>query len=243
MKKYFSIIYWIAATIILSAILVSILKTYSASLLLSIMILPGALFAKYFMKDISFKNRKSGIINSLYLALATLFIVYLGIFFSYWFLLKLEPRDCPDIISNPIFIWLLLISFIGLEKFIVYKLFTTEYKEKYIEFISERKKISIEIDSIKYIESKDDEVWIRTISDISYRTRMKISQWEEVLDNRFLRVHRSFIINKNLICQYNSSLIVIGDKSFEISRKYKEKVLDELSMTQSAIPNSNVHNI
>jgi len=122
-------------------------------------------------------------------------------------------------------------------------LYTTEYKEKYIEFISDRKKISIEIDSIKYIESKDDEVWIRTISGISYRTRMKISQWEEVLDNRFLRVHRSFIINKNLICQFNSSLIVIGDKSFEISRKYKEKVLDELSMTQSAIPNSNVHNI
>ena len=243
MKKYFSIIYWITATIILSAILVSILKTYSASLLLSIMILPGALFAKYFMKDISFKNRKSGIIHSLYLALATLFIVYLGIFSSYWFLLKLEPLDCPDIILNPIFIWLLLISFIGLEKFIAYKLFTTEYKEKYIEFISDRKKISIEIDSIKYIESKDDEVWIRTISGISYRTRMKISQWEEVLDNRFLRVHRSFIVNKNLICLYNSSLIVIGDKSIEISRKYKEKVLDELSMAQSAIPNSNIHNI
>lgn len=215
MKKYFSIIYWFVATLVLSAILISILKFYSASLLLSIMILPGALFAKYFMKDISFKNRTSGIIHSLYLALATLFIVYLGIFSSYWYLLKLGPDECPDIMLNPIFIWLLLISFIGLEKF--------------IEFISDRKKISIEIDSIKYVESKDDEVWIRTTIGTSYRTKMKISQWEEVLDNRFLRVHRSFIINKNLISQHNSSFIFIGDKSLEISRKYKEKVLDELS--------------
>lgn len=229
MKKYFSIIYWFVATLVLSAILISILKFYSASLLLSIMILPGALFAKYFMKDISFKNRTSGIIHSLYLALATLFIVYLGIFSSYWYLLKLGPDECPDIMLNPIFIWLLLISFIGLEKFIAYKLFTTEYKEKFIEFISDRKKISIEIDSIKYVESKDDEVWIRTTIGTSYRTKMKISQWEEVLDNRFLRVHRSFIINKNLISQHNSSFIFIGDKSLEISRKYKEKVLDELS--------------
>jgi len=229
MKKYFSLVYWSLVTLVMSGILVSILNSFSYALLLSVMFLPGALFAKYFLKDLSFKDRLKGVLNSLYLALSTLFIEYLGIFLAYWYLEKSGPRDCPDIIINPIFIWVLLISFISLEKIIAMKLFTSEYEEKFIEFISERKRISIEIDSITYVESKDDEVWIRTTTGTSYRTKMKISQWEDVLDHRFIRVHRSFLLNRKHITGYNSSIVNIGEKSIEISRKYRDMVKEKLS--------------
>ena len=75
---------------------------------------------------------------------------------------------------------------------------------------------------ILYVESNDDEVWIRTVSGESYRTKTRISQWEGLLDRRFLRVHRSYIVNTERIDAYRPTRIRIGETEIEISRKYKE---------------------
>jgi DNA-binding LytR/AlgR family response regulator len=72
------------------------------------------------------------------------------------------------------------------------------------------------------VESCDAEVWIRTDSQTDYRTKMKISQWESVLDERFIRVHRSFLINVNHITHSTANQVTVGPYTIEVSRKYKD---------------------
>ena len=77
---------------------------------------------------------------------------------------------------------------------------------------------------ILYVESNDDEVWIDTANGGAYRTKSRISQWEALLDRRFLRIHRSYIVNTERIEEVRPTRIRIGDRQIEISRKYKEEV-------------------
>jgi DNA-binding LytR/AlgR family response regulator len=64
-------------------------------------------------------------------------------------------------------------------------------------------------------------VWTNT--SVSLDSIYVISQWEETLDNRFIRVHRSFIVNEHHIEQANATGLVVGGKLIEVSRKYKTK--------------------
>ena len=191
MKKYFSLVYWFGVVLVMSLVFTSIVNGYSKALLLAIMFLPGALLAKYLMKDLSFENNRKGILHSLCLAVSTLLTEYLCIIFTSWYLLKLYPGTLPGLIFNPILIWLLLAVFVILEHLLQHYLVKTVQPDEYITFTSDRKKVTLKIDSILLVESCDAEVWIRTDSQTDYRTKMKISQWESVLDDRFIRVHRS----------------------------------------------------
>ena len=52
---------------------------------------------------------------------------------------------------------------------------------------------------------------------------MKISRWEEILDKRFVRIHRSYIVNKKYINNITSTHIIMDNNiQIEISRKYKK---------------------
>ena len=51
-----------------------------------------------------------------------------------------------------------------------------------------------------------------------------VSWWEALLDRRFLRIHRSYIVNTECIEEYRPTRVRIGSIEIEISRKYKEEV-------------------
>lgn len=222
MKRYFSIVYWLGVVLMMSLVFASVVDGYAQALLLAIMFLPGALLAKFFMKDLSFEKRMKGILHSCCLALATLLTEYLGIIFTSWYLFKLTPGTLPDLIFNPILIWILLAAFVALERIIEHYLIKTVPPEEYIMFISDRKKISIRVDSILLVESRDSEVLLHTSDSSTYRTKMKISQWESVLDDRFLRVHRSYLVNKNHISHATVNEVTVGNRTIEVSRKYRD---------------------
>jgi len=222
----FKIIFWIVAVLILSGVLSSLTQYFYSSLLLAIALLPGVIAAKYLLKGISFKNRRSGILHSIYLAIITLLIEYISILFVHLYLFNLGLTSESEILFNPFFLWLIMICLLSLEKLIEIKYLPAEKVEesRVIEFTSERKKISIPVDSIIFIESRDYEVWVRCTDGVSYRTKMNISHWEEVLDSRFIRVHRSYLVNKNHITRADSSYVYASGKAIEISRKYKERI-------------------
>ena len=71
-----------------------------------------------------------------------------------------------------------------------------------IRFVSERRKVALDPGEIRYVESYDSEVRIHTVSGEIYRTKTRISQWEAQLDGRFLRIHRSYIVNTERIDRY-----------------------------------------
>ena len=226
MRRFFPIIFWSIVLLALSGVLISTVENYISSLLLSFTILPGVIAAKYFWRDISFKNRWQGIYHLILLALLTLLIEYMAIlcvdilFFSYGL------NENSAIVFNPFFIWMIVVSFLSLEKVVEYKFKSISGEEfpEFITFITERRKITVPTDSIEYIESNDDEVWVRAVGNVSYRTKMNITHWQMVLDSRFIRIHRSYLVNRSRIDKITPNKLWIGSTELEISRKHKDNI-------------------
>jgi len=227
MKRYFEIIYWLAATGLISLLFMSLAENFAMSLFLAVMMLPGALFAKFLGGSISFKNRFKGMMDTIYFLSFILVMEYLLIFLVYAYFLSLNynlPKPSA-ILFNPLFIWLLLFAFLGLERLLAAKLSVDEARSRFIEFTSERKKIRIEVDAISYIESCDDVVFVVVSGGRQYSTRMNITQWSNVLDDRFVRVHRAFIVNRSCIVGMTAGRLKL-DSGVEIyvSKRYREVV-------------------
>ena len=84
--------------------------------------------------------------------------------------------------------------------------------------------IKVSLDEILYIESLKDYIKVIT-STKTIITKQSISSLEETLPkDKFLRIHRSFIISLNKIESFNSEMVEIAKKEFPISRMYKHEV-------------------
>jgi len=91
---------------------------------------------------------------------------------------------------------------------------------------SEYKLIQILIDDILYIEGLKDYVKIVT-TDTTVMTLMNIKTLERALPtDRFMRVHRSFIVNKRHITVIERNRIVFGKTYIPVSETYKQAFSD-----------------
>jgi len=90
---------------------------------------------------------------------------------------------------------------------------------------SEYKLIRIELDDIKYIESQHEYIKIHLISSNAVMTQISLKSIEEQLpSDRFMRVHRSFIVNLARVSVIERNRIVFDGKIYiPISEQYKEK--------------------
>lgn len=215
----------------MSLIFISGTKQYPTALLLSITTIPVVIITKILWQGISFRERKKGVIETIYLALIALLSEYLILILINFYLFNLGLDKGAEILFNPLFIWFIIISLITAEQLLLSWLLKKDKPNlpEFIKFISERKRITIETASILYVESCNNEVWVRMSGGISHRTKMMISQWENVLDERFIRIHRSFIVNKQKITGSDTRYVYIGEERIEISRKYKDKFTDAIT--------------
>jgi len=90
---------------------------------------------------------------------------------------------------------------------------------------SEYKLIRIELDDIKYIESQHEYIKIHLINSKPVLTQLSLKSIEEQLpSDRFMRVHRSFIVNLKKVSVIERNRIVFDGKVYiPISDQYKEK--------------------
>ncbi len=226
MKRWFTPVYWSAAVPLVALVLWSAMGSPDRAFFLAVMLLPGVLFFKYFAGDISFKDRRQGILHTVYFVAAVMLIEYLGIFFVYFNVEYPYTDTPPGIVMNPLFIWLLLGALLSIEWLLKSRLMAGREPErqKFITFISDRRRLTLELDTILYIESRDDVVTIATADGARHPTRMKISQWETSLDDRFVRIHRSFIVSRLHITRTDAHAVWLGNVQIEVSRKYREKL-------------------
>ncbi|WP_396600802.1 LytR/AlgR family response regulator transcription factor [Algibacter sp. R77976] len=88
-----------------------------------------------------------------------------------------------------------------------------------------RRMIKIDFDSIIYIESYSDYIKIHLAKE-TIVTRETISAIEAKLpNNKFLRIHRSYIIALKHISSFTNEEILINNTALTISRSYKKDVL------------------
>jgi len=107
-----------------------------------------------------------------------------------------------------------------------------EKKEPESVFIkADRKLIQVELDKILYIEGLKDYVKIFVEGEAHpLLSLMTMKSMEELLpENRFIRVHRSFIVQPEKIKIIERNRIVFGKEYIPISDNYKDKFMEFLS--------------
>ena len=92
---------------------------------------------------------------------------------------------------------------------------------------SDKKNIRVNFQDILYIESIKDYIRIHLDSK-TIISKDTISRYEDLLPLEFLRIHRSYIINKNRITAFTQHDVEIGKKEIPIGVSYKKKVIEKL---------------
>ncbi|WP_299702616.1 LytTR family DNA-binding domain-containing protein [uncultured Pontibacter sp.] len=103
-----------------------------------------------------------------------------------------------------------------------------DYKEAFIYLKADKKMVKVMLSDILYIESLKDYIRVKTDTKeiISYQ---KISFLEEKLPtDKFLRIHRSFIISLDKVQAFSATAVDIGKTEIPIGRLYKNEVLQVL---------------
>ncbi len=229
MKHFLPVAWWLAATVVIALVLVSLGYRFGEALQLGVPFLPGMLAARYFVPQLSFAERRKGIFDAVYLTLAILCIEYLSLILTGRYILDIYPSEMPDILLNPVFLLLVPAAFVTPEIMLENYIAARHPYDKTIRFVSDRRRITLDPAEILYVESNDSEVWIHTAGGLAYRTKTRISQWETQLDSRFLRIHRSFIVNTARIDRCCPAHVEIGGMTIEISRKYREAARRQLT--------------
>lgn len=101
-------------------------------------------------------------------------------------------------------------------------------KKEVIQIRANRKLQNIELEKLILIESLGDYVQVHTEEEV-HITKQKISSLEHSLPERFMRIHRSFIVNSDKVDAFNKEGVQIAGKEWTFGRKYKEQALAYLN--------------
>ena len=104
---------------------------------------------------------------------------------------------------------------------------TIDVRGDFIFIKKNRKHVKVFFDSILYVESLKDYIKIH-LDDNHHMIKHSITSFEELLDNRFIRTHRSYIVNKDKITAYTNHDIEIGNVEIPIGESYKTSLKDGL---------------
>lgn len=90
--------------------------------------------------------------------------------------------------------------------------------------------VKLHFDDILYIKSAHVYVEIVLKNQKKHLIRASLNEFLNKLNDRFVQVHRSYIINLDHITQIKSSILLIDNENIPISKKYKEFVLKKLNL-------------
>ena len=243
----YHIAYWII--VILTVTLVfglswgnNIAAFYFISMLLPIVLGTSYFFnyflvPKYFLK----KRYRAFALYTFYSLVVSLYLETIVLMFSFIYLCnfsfdKMSPHS-TDIILLAVILYLLV--FIGAfllmilqireKQELIKKLVDENEKMKtgFLEIISNRKTVKIPYNEIIYIESLSDYVIVNTLKE-QYSSKEKISSIASRLPEIFLRIHRSFVINTEMVRSVTYNEVELGDVTLNIGRSYKKEAMEVL---------------
>jgi len=90
------------------------------------------------------------------------------------------------------------------------------------------KNIILKVDEVKFLKADNIYVEVHT-NDKKILSRQSLSTFLKSLpSDQFIRIHRSYAVNKNLLTSVSRSSVQIGDEIFPISRSYRDEVFQAL---------------
>ena len=238
MRTVLRIAYWPFAVAMLAVILVSLDYSWAQAILIGLIFCPCALALEFLMP----KARKP--MEKVYLSLAvltTVILLIVTLHFCVWTNLTPEgfmqrAKNVAPMLINPAFLGLILTA-LAIGDYFWAQWLSKRFKAgaRSITFFSERRSVTLPLADIAYIESNDTEVRIVTLSGEAYRNRTGIGQWENLLGEDFLRIHRSYLVNAALARSSSPDTVMLGDTELPVSRKYKgivQNILAEQARTE-----------
>ena len=222
--------YWIVAVLLIAVAMMSFGYDFDRALFLATSLLPGMFCAKLFLPEALRAPRRRGVVVG---ALCCgILVVEWGALLAAsrctqqsWF----EDPVFPALFSNPAFLLILLAAVVGPEYALARYVASHMPQPDRISFVSERRKVTLLLADILCIESNDSEVTLHAVDGTRYRTRTRISQWERLLDERFVRIHRAWLVNAGHVTDVAAGTVTVGDRTLEVSRKYREAVAARLA--------------
>ncbi len=99
----------------------------------------------------------------------------------------------------------------------------------YFTVRSNRQTANIKFEELLYLESLADYIELHLVDGSIISSKEKISHMEKSLPEGFLRIHRSFIVNRSKISSFSREFVMMGEKELPISRSYKKDVITKLN--------------
>jgi len=90
----------------------------------------------------------------------------------------------------------------------------------------DKKKHRVKLSDIQFIEAQGNYCKVATRTN-NLLTLRGISDFQSALPEQFLRVHNSFIVNKDCVTAIEGNLLFINEETIPVSRTYK-KILGKL---------------
>ena len=235
MKRLLIISYWVVSILLVAILLSSLGYRFVEAVFIGTMFLPGALAAKYFFPKVEYKNRRAGIKNTVYIVLGILVAEMLLFLLAHYYVTMYrknisEWTVLPEILTNPIFIAMILTMLATgcyfFESWLNRKRPTPPAP---VTFTSFRKPVTLRREEILYVESNDNATTVVATDGRRFKNITPISQWEASLKPQFIRIHRSYLVNKDAVTGVDVDLLNVGDIQLPISRKYKDRVAELFS--------------
>lgn len=214
--------YWILAVIIIAMILLSLGYPFALGLLMGSLFLPGTFIVKFLLPKALKEEGGKRIMSSVFLFLGVAVLEFLLIVSVHIWISDHPYPSIAGVLVNPMFVAVVITLLCLGDWFLSKYLSSILPEDKTITFISDRHKVSILPAEIMYVESNDREVSVYAFDGRVYRNKTGISQWENILGDDFIRVHRSFVVRKEVIRDVTPDAVTLIDgTSIPVSRKYR----------------------
>lgn len=221
--------YWMLAVMMIAIILLSLGYPFALGVLMGSLFLPGTFMVKLLLPKILKEEGRKKIVNAVFLFTAVAVLEFLIIVSVHIWISDHPYPSIAGVLVNPMFI-AVVITLLCLGDWYLSKYLSSILPEdQTITFTSDRHKVSIQPSDIIYVESNDREVSVIATGGRTYRNKTGISQWETILGDDFIRIHRSYIVNRASITSIDKEFVWIGDSQLPISRKYYKSVQVENS--------------
>ena len=216
--------YWILAVIIIAMILLSLGYPFALGLLMGSLFLPGTFLVKFLLPKALKEEGSKRIMSSVFLFLGVAVLEFLLIVSVHVWISDHPYPSIAGVLVNPMFVAVVITLLCLGDWFLSRYLSRILPQDRTVTFISDRRKVSLLPSEILYVESNDREVSVVATEGRVFRNKTGISQWESILGDDFIRIHRSYIVNRDTITSIDKEYVWMGETQLPISRKYYKSV-------------------
>lgn len=237
MKSFLRLAYWPVIIIPILLILGSLGYNIFDAFIISLTFLPSSIILRLLLPKVPGKGTRQRKLAMFSIISGTFAIQLLLVLVTHYLIgnydsVYREYHPLP-IMTNPFFL-VLLLGATAMGNFIWNNYLNRNFRSapESVTFISDRHSVTLLKSDISYVESRDSEVWIHAADGRKFRNKTPISQWENLLGEGFIRVHRAFLVAADSITGHTDVTVIVGQEELPVSRKYKDNVTSKDTLTK-----------